>query len=208
MRLTQHDVIRAAFATLEEEGLEKLSLRGVARRLDAHLNSVSWQVKTKFALIETMADSIIGEVRTDDLPADPLERVRVVATRYRAAMLAHRDGGRLVAGTFTGTGKTLRVADAIVGSLLEAGYSEVDAARLCWAIVYFTIGLTQEEQTPADDQHGNADELLKTGDYPALAKVGLATMLDDSFDDRFDYGISHLIRPGGQESRRGGSGRR
>ncbi|MFD3402148.1 TetR/AcrR family transcriptional regulator [Kribbella sp. NPDC058693] len=193
MRLTQGDVIEAAFAVLEEEGLERLSLRGVARRLDAHLNSVSWQVKTKFALIETMADTIVGEVAVDDLGTDPVERVAVVARRYRAAMLAHRDGGRLVAGTFTGTGKTLRVAEVIVGSLLEAGYTEADAARLCWAIVYFTIGLTQEEQTPSDNLHGNADDLLSSGAYPALAKVGPALLLDDSFDTRFEYGLTRLL---------------
>ncbi|MFC6157212.1 TetR/AcrR family transcriptional regulator C-terminal domain-containing protein [Kribbella jiaozuonensis] len=196
MRMTQSDVIEAAFAVLEEEGLERLSLRGVARRLDAHLNSVSWQVKTKFALIETMADTIVGEVAVDDLVAggtDPVERVAVVARRYRAAMLAHRDGGRLVAGTFTGTGKTLRVAEVIVGSLLEAGYAEADAARLCWAIVYFTIGLTQEEQTPSDNLHGNADDLLSSGAYPALTKVGTALLLDDPFDTRFEYGLTRLL---------------
>jgi TetR/AcrR family tetracycline transcriptional repressor len=109
-------------------------------------------------------------------------------------MLAHRDGGRLVAGTFTGTGKTLRVAEVMVGSLLEAGYSVQDAARLCWSIVYFTIGLTQEEQTPTDNLHGNAPELLETGAYPALTKVGLETMLDDSFDHRFDYGVRRLLQ--------------
>jgi TetR/AcrR family tetracycline transcriptional repressor len=194
MRWTQDDVIAAAFTTLEQEGLEKLSLRGVARTLGAHLNSVSWQVKTKQALIDTMADTIVGEVGVDELPSDPVERVRVVATRYRAAMLAHRDGGRLVAGTFTGTGKTLRVAEAMLGSLLEAGFSAQDAARLCWSIVYFTIGLTQEEQTPTDNLRGNAPELLDTGAYPALAKVGLEAMLDDSFDDRFDYGIRRLLQ--------------
>jgi TetR/AcrR family tetracycline transcriptional repressor len=194
MRLTLEDVIAASFRTLEEEGLDKLSLRGVARTLDAHLNSVSWQVKTKQALIETMADTIIGSVSTDGLPADPVERVRVVATRYRAAMLAHRDGGRLVAGTFTGTGKTLRVADVIVGSLLEAGYSELDAARLCWSIVYFVIGLTQEEQTPSDEPRGHFDELVATGAYPALAKVGAGPLLDDTFDNRFGYGLGRLLR--------------
>jgi len=197
MRWTQDDVIEAAFTTLEEEGLERLSLRGVARTLGAHLNSVSWQVKTKQALIDTMADTIVGSVGTDDLPANPVERVRVIAVRYRAAMLAHRDGGRLVAGTFTGTGKTLRVADAIVGALLEAGYSEADAARLCWAIVYFALGLTQEQQTPSDTPRGQVTELLATGAYPALAKVGLATMLDDSFDARFDYGIARLLQLAG-----------
>lgn len=193
MRWTLDDVIEAAFTTLEEEGLERLSLRGVARTLGAHLNSVSWQVKTKQALIDTMADTIVGSVGTDDLPGDPVERVRVIATRYRAAMLTHRDGGRLVAGTFTGTGKTLRVADAIVGALLEARYSEADAARLCWAIVYFTLGLTQEEQTPSDSPRGHFSELLETGAYPALAKVGVGTMVDDSFDARFSFGIARLL---------------
>jgi TetR/AcrR family tetracycline transcriptional repressor len=194
MRLTLDDVIAAAFATLEAEGLDKLSLRGVARALDAHLNSVSWQVKTKQALIETMADSIVGSVSIDDLPADPVERVRTIATRYRSAMLSHRDGGRLVAGTFIGTGKTLRVADAIVGSLLEAGYSEVDAARLCWSIVYFVIGITQEEQSPSEEPRGNFDELVATGAYPALSKAGAAAILDDSFDNRFTYGLSRLLQ--------------
>jgi TetR/AcrR family tetracycline transcriptional repressor len=194
MRLSQRDVIAAAFATLEREGLERLSLRGVARTLEAHLNSVSWQVKTKQALIETMADVIIGSVDTEQLPADPAERVRVTASRYRAAMLTRRDGGRLVAGTFSGTGRTLRVAEVIVAGLLELGYSEPDAARLCWSIVYFTLGLTQEQQTPTDKPRAQYAELLDTGMYPALAKVGIHTMLDDSYDARFDYGIARLLR--------------
>jgi TetR/AcrR family tetracycline transcriptional repressor len=141
-----------------------------------------------------MADTIIGSVDTDDLPPDPVQRVRVIATRYRAALLAHRDGGRLVAGTFTGTGRTLRVAEVIVGSLLEAGYPEPDAARLCWSIVYLTLGLTQEQQTPNDQPRGQFSELLDTGAYPALAKVGIGTMVDDSFDARFDYGIARLLQ--------------
>jgi TetR/AcrR family tetracycline transcriptional repressor len=193
MRLTQRDVVEAAFRTLEQDGLERLSLRGVARTLDAHLNSVTWQVKTKQALIEIMADTIIGSVGTDDLPAEPMERVRAVATGYRVALLAHRDGGRLVAGTFTGTGRTLRVAEVIVGSLLEAGYAEPDAARLCWSIVYFTLGLTQEQQTPAGNPRARFVELLETGAYPALAKVGAGTMLEDPFDARFDYGLARLL---------------
>jgi TetR/AcrR family tetracycline transcriptional repressor len=195
MRWTQDDVIAAAFTTLEQEGLERLSLRGVARTLGSHLNSVSWYVKTKHSLIERMADAIIGTVRTDDLPADPVERVRTVVDRYRAAMLAHRDGGRLVAGTFTGTGRTLRVAEVIVGALLEAEYSTVAAARLCWALVYFTIGLTQEQQTNPPESEIRAFALVDEATYPALTKVGATLLAHDSFDARFDYGLTQLLRP-------------
>ncbi|MFF1355416.1 hypothetical protein [Streptomyces sp. NPDC058297] len=63
---------------------------------------MSWYVKTKQTLIETMADTIVGTVDVTGLPAEPIERLRTVAGRYRAALLAHRDGGRLVAGTFAG----------------------------------------------------------------------------------------------------------
>jgi AcrR family transcriptional regulator len=190
MRWTQDDVIVAAFTALERDGIERLSLRGVARVLGAHLNSVSWYVKTKQSLIETMADTIVGTVRIDDLPADPLDRVRTVVGRYRAAMLGHRDGGRLVAGTFSGTGNTLRVADVIVGALLDAGFAEPEAARLCWALVYLTLGLTQEQQTrPPEPDTAVAD----LGAYPALARVGAGVLVHDSFDARFDYGLDRLL---------------
>jgi TetR/AcrR family tetracycline transcriptional repressor len=191
VRWTQDDVIAAAFTTLEQEGLQGLSLRGVARALGAHLNSVSWYVKTRHSLIEMMADTIIGTVDIDDLPAEPIERVRTVVSRYRAAMLSHRDGGRLVAGTFTGTGNTLRVADVIVGALLEAGYTEQDAARLCWALVYFTLGLTQEQQTSPSEI--DVRNITEAGTYPALAKVGARLLVHDSFDARFDYGLARLL---------------
>jgi TetR/AcrR family tetracycline transcriptional repressor len=59
--------------------------------------------------------------------------------------------------------------------------------------VYFTLGLTQEQQTPTDKPRAQVIELLDTGAYPALAKVGIDTMIDDSFDARFDYGIARLL---------------
>ncbi|MBS2545635.1 TetR/AcrR family transcriptional regulator C-terminal domain-containing protein [Catenulispora sp. NL8] len=196
MRWTLDDVIEAAFTELEAEGLDKLTLRGVARTLGSHLNSVSSYVKTKQTLIETMADHIVGSVDVTNLPDEPVERARAVATGYRDALLAHRDGGRLVAGTFTGTGKTLRVADTMAGALLDAGYDKAEAARLCWAIVYFTLGLTQEQQTPSADPRGSFDELVATGSYPSLARIGEHLMVADSFDDRFQYGLSRLLPPG------------
>jgi TetR/AcrR family tetracycline transcriptional repressor len=82
-----------------------------------------------------------------------------------------------------------------VGALLASGYPESDAARLCWSIVYFTLGLTQEQQTPSDKPRESVRELFNSGAYPALAKIGEHMMLSDSFDARFDYGIARLLHP-------------
>ncbi|MFD7313453.1 TetR/AcrR family transcriptional regulator C-terminal domain-containing protein [Streptomyces sp. NPDC059883] len=148
-----------------------------------------------------------GTGHGDALDAGRCDRSRVHHARSRGPRRAdaarcrphprlppqHRDGGRLVAGTFTGTGKTPRVADTIAGALLDAGHPEPDAARLCWSIVYFTLGLTQEQQTPSDNPRGSFDDLVATGGYPALARIGEHLMVTDSFDNRFHYGLSRLL---------------
>jgi TetR/AcrR family transcriptional regulator, tetracycline repressor protein len=167
--------------------------RGVARELGAHLNSVNWYVKTKQGLIGLMADAIIGSVSLEDLPSDPLHRVAELILRYRRALLAHRDGGRLVAGTFTAEGGTLRVAEALIEGLLAADFTPEDAARGCWALVYFTLGLTQEEQSRPLTAGPAVPAAIDSGQYPAMAKVGAYLLISDSFDARFDYGIRNLL---------------
>jgi len=196
VRWTRDDVVAAALTILEREGIEALTLRGVARDLGAHLNSVNWHVKSKQGLIELMADAIVGSVSLDGLPGDPLDRVAELIRRYRRALLAHRDGGRLVAGTFAGEGGTLRVAEALVEGLLAADFSAEEAARGCWALVYFTLGLTQEEQTKPGKPGSALPAAIESGRYPAMARVGADLLLADSFDARFDFGVCRLLRPG------------
>ena len=85
------------------------------------------------------------------------------------------------------------MADVIVGGLLEAGYREQEAARLCWALVYFTLGLTQEQQTSPAEAEIDTSRLTEHSAYPALAKVGAERLVHDSFDARFDYGVARLL---------------
>jgi TetR/AcrR family tetracycline transcriptional repressor len=77
----------------------------------------------------------------------------------------------------------------------RSGYAEPEAARLCWALVYFTLGLTQEQQTSPPESEIRAVDLADEGTYPALAKVGVGLLVHDSFDARFNYGLTQLLRP-------------
>ena len=51
-RLSRIDVVRAALRLLDEEGTDAVTLRGVARALGVHLNSVSLQVGSKARLLD------------------------------------------------------------------------------------------------------------------------------------------------------------
>lgn len=186
-------MVDAALQVLDDSGLDALTLREVARRLDAHLNTVSFQVKTKTRLLELMADSIMGSLTLEDLPSEPIERVHEILGRYRTVLLSHRDGARLVAGTNVVEANTLRVGDAIVQALLEAHVAPAAAANTFWGVHYFLLGLVQEEQSEDSAARDGLTQELSSERFPALNRVR-RELLTTSFDERFNFGIDALLR--------------
>lgn len=84
--------------------------------------------------------------RRGDGDGDWSERTARLARALRAALLAHRDGARVFAGTHATGPNTLRFADGLVGVLREAGFGDGDAARALYSVANFTVGHTLEEQ--------------------------------------------------------------
>ncbi|MEU4659886.1 TetR/AcrR family transcriptional regulator C-terminal domain-containing protein [Streptomyces sp. NPDC023723] len=192
-RLAPGTVIRAALELLDEKGLDALSTRAVAQRLGVRMNTVLWHVKTKARMLELMADAVVGEIPLDDLPARPDQRVRELARRYRRALLAHRDGAALVVGTYAADPHTLRFAETFVTAFLDGGRSEREAAWTVWTLLYFTLGLTQEEQAAQRQSPGDrlADAVSPTT-HPALHRV-LGHLTGGSFDERFEFGLTSVL---------------
>lgn len=188
------EVVHTALELLDEVGLEAVSLRAVAARLGVRLNTVLWHVKTKARLRELMADAIVAEVRLDELPTDPRERIAELARRYREALLRHRDGGFAVAGTSVAEPATLDCAEAMISSLLATGLDTQTASWTCWTIIYFALGLVQEEQgstVPASDVLKPA---LSPEHHPALLRV-LPDLVDSDFTRRFEFGLNLILAP-------------
>jgi TetR/AcrR family tetracycline transcriptional repressor len=192
-RRGRQDVVDAALQVLDDSGLDALTLREVARRLDAHLNTVSFQVKTKARLLELLADTVMGSLTLEDLPVEPINRVYEILRRYRSVLLSYRDGARLVAGTNVVEQNTLRVGNAIVQALLDAHVTPDAAASTFWGLHYFLLGLVQEEQSEDGAARDGLMEQLADGRFPALGRVQ-RELLTTSFDERFDFGIHAILR--------------
>ncbi|MFF3753440.1 TetR/AcrR family transcriptional regulator C-terminal domain-containing protein [Streptomyces sp. NPDC002018] len=194
-RLDPGAVVAAALDVLEEKGLDALSTRAVADRLGVRMNTVLWHVKSKARLLELMADAIVGTVPLTGLPDDANERVRELARRFRRALLAHRDGAALVVGTFVAEPHTLRYAETLVDALLSGGRGEREAAWTLWTIVYFLLGLTQEEQAaePAMDERLAA--AVSAASHPSLHRV-LAHLGDSAYDRRVEFALDAILTHG------------
>ncbi|GIF13336.1 TetR family transcriptional regulator [Actinoplanes teichomyceticus] len=180
--------MRAALAVLDEQGAAAVSMRAIAERLGVRMNTVLWHTKSRSRLGELMADAIIGGVRLDGLPEHWRERAAEIMRRYRGALLAHRDGAAVVAGTYAAEPATLDVAEALIGALLDGGLPEREAVWTCWSLVYFTLGLTQEEQAAPARFTGEPE----VGERPALRRV-LPHLTAASFGERFEHGLARLL---------------
>lgn len=192
-RLAPATVIRAALSLLDEKGLDAVSTRAVADRLGVRINTVQWHVKTKARMLELMADAVLGEIPLTDLSAAPEERARELTRRYRRALLSHRDGAALVVGTYAAEPHTLRFAEVLVDALLKCGPGDREAAWTAWAVIYFTLGLTQEEQAvgrrPLGDILASA---ISESAYPSLHRVA-GHLAPTSFDERFEAGVAAIL---------------
>ncbi len=186
-------VVRTALDLLDEQGADAVSIRAVATRLDVRMNTVLWHAKTKARLRELMADAIIAKAPVADLPDDPHQRVLALAHGYRRALLTHRDGASVVAGTYAAEPATLGFADALVDALLRCGHDEREAVWLCWTVVHFTLGLTQEEQSFPEPGDHRLARAVTSGAYPALARV-MTHFEHAAFEERFDFGLDLVLR--------------
>ncbi|SFJ62639.1 TetR/AcrR family transcriptional regulator, tetracycline repressor protein [Amycolatopsis sacchari] len=191
-RLTPETVVATALRLLDERGLEAVTTRAVAEALGVRMNTVLWHIKNKARLLELMADAVVGEVAYDGLPEDGTERARELLRRYRRALLAHRDGAALVTGTYAADPGTLRFADAVLAALTARGDSAEAGAWTLFALIYFTLGLTQEEQAVSSADEPRLHGAVLAGEYPALQRA-LPHLTGNTFEDRFSDGLNRIL---------------
>jgi AcrR family transcriptional regulator len=65
--LTRDQVVRAAIALLDAEGLEGLNMRALGKRLDSAATAMYWHVKSKDNLVLLAADQVWSELTLPDL---------------------------------------------------------------------------------------------------------------------------------------------
>lgn len=112
--LSRERLVEAALALIQEEGLDGLSMRALADRLDVKAASLYWHVRDRRELLELLADSILDGIR----PARG-------ASGWRQAVVD--SGGRLVAGVSRQRDAArilLEVPDAFERSTLFAGVNQ------------------------------------------------------------------------------------
>ncbi|KAA6215101.1 TetR/AcrR family transcriptional regulator [Streptomyces albofaciens JCM 4342] len=222
-RLDRARTLETALDLLNQSGLDALTMRRLADAMGVQAGALYRYFATKQDLLTAMAERMLEGVaesaeaagdggddgdgdgnRGDDWSA----RLTALARAHRTALLAHRDGARVFAGTHATGSSVLGFANTFVGVLREAGFRDDDAARALYTVVNYTAGHTLEEQAAlqAEDEAPESVSTLRdavtAGTYPHLSAT-LPTLTSTDFTRLFEFGLGLIIE--GLRGRRGPS---
>ncbi|WP_017595946.1 TetR/AcrR family transcriptional regulator C-terminal domain-containing protein [Nocardiopsis potens] len=144
-------IVSAALELLEETGLDGLTTRRLAARLQVKSPALYWHFRSKQELLDEMARAVqerqdFGPPREGEHWRDWLARR---ARERREVLLSHRDGARLVAGTSAGP-EIVAAFDREPAALVEQGFTPLQAMRAITALGAFVSGFVLEEQARLD----------------------------------------------------------
>ena len=196
-RLEPDVVVRAALEVLDQGGLDGLSIRAIADRLGVRGPALYWHFRNKQALLDQMAEAMLADRAVDlVLPTESeswWDWLAQTARWLRRALLSHRDGARVFAGTTLPSEPTfLRMLDLVVAVLHGAGFAWGDALRAAMSIYVYVEGWTIEEQAmPAPEAIAPAEEFLDVAELPALRAAFADFELDA--DRGFEHGLGLIL---------------
>jgi TetR/AcrR family tetracycline transcriptional repressor len=204
MAVSRDDVIRTAIQLLQEVGLDGLTLRRLATELGISAPSLYWHVKDKRELLDLMAETMVADQRAkqppfpDDLPWD--EKIAEGLRRQFQALIAYRDGARVVAGNRP-TERAMPQIEAFLKIWVDAGFPPEEALATVLSLGDFTTGSALEYQAEAERQRERpaareAEIWAKMADYPTLqqAALGRARQLGGRrFGDSFEHGLNLMM---------------
>ncbi|MFF3442408.1 TetR/AcrR family transcriptional regulator [Streptosporangium sp. NPDC002721] len=182
--LDRERIVAAAVALADEGGLEAVSLRKVAARLDAGPMRLYGYISTKEELFDLMVDEVHAEILPEERPGDWREALRGHAHRTRRATLRHEWladllGGRPALGpnALAVTETTLAALDGLADLDTVLRAVETVGAYLIGAIrreianlrAERATGLSERDWQRASGPH--VTRMLATGRFPALARV-------------------------------------
>jgi AcrR family transcriptional regulator len=209
--LSRDRIVAAAMALADAQGIEALSMRGVAARLDVPAMSLYRHIGSKDELVGAMTDRAMGEEHFPDPPPQGWRaRLELGARLEWTVYRRHPWLVRL----FTVTRprplpNALRYAEWMLGALEGLGLDSHTMMRIHITVHGYVSGIAAnlEGEAQAAAESGLTEEewmqtqeatflqLAASGAYPAFARV--LRSLDDQFDldldELFELGLRALL---------------
>jgi TetR/AcrR family tetracycline transcriptional repressor len=169
--LSRARLVSEALALVQEEGLEALSMRGLADRLNVKAASLYWHVRDRRELIELLADSILATMHATHRPSPWRKAVLDASLVLSRRIAAQRDADRIL----------LEVPDALERSgtfgdlklyLLKAGLQAAEAGDVALAVMVQVITARKRPEAPVSKSNATATIAIDSGSRGVVVRAG------------------------------------
>ncbi|MEU9384799.1 TetR/AcrR family transcriptional regulator [Streptomyces sp. NPDC048279] len=193
--LSTDRIVRVARELVDAEGLAAVSTRRLAAELGVSGPSLYNHFRTKDEILEAVADSVSAQVDLSMFGRGDGRDWRTAlhdwAVSYRAAL---RDHPNIVPVLARGPGRRpagLRLADAVYGAMVDAGWPPAQATSIGALMRYFVMGSALGSFAGGFVDDASAYD---PADYPHLGQAHLLADQQEKIDERaFETGVRALL---------------
>jgi AcrR family transcriptional regulator len=203
-QLTRQRVVAEALAVIAHDGVQALTMRGLAARLGVVPGALYRHVRNKQQLQDLLLDSVLAEV---EVHLDPslawTDQLKVLAHRLRQVLEDHPGVAGILKTRDPLGPHSLALAEAFLGPLQAAGFADREAGLAFFLLVDYTIGFAVSGTPTSVNEQRVRDPATRTqlhqffrslpaDRFPALVALGEHVWVDNR-DQRFSAGLQVLV---------------
>jgi len=205
MALDRDDVLNGALRILDDEGIEKLSMRRLASSLGVKAGAIYWHFAGKQELLDALIDHVLGDLLEPAPTGKWDEQLAELTRRMARRMAKQRDGAKLMTRGLRPGANALAVSEKMLAIARDAGFSKQATIWATSVLGYYVLGyVTDLQATDAARRRGDLDAILRAlaknidrQQFPQLAGFGedaLEMMTTPrQFEARFEFGLDVIF---------------
>lgn len=207
-KLTLEQVVQAGIDLADEEGLEALSMRKLAQRLEVGTMSLYRYVPAKKELLDLMLDAIVGPSQERLAAAEKGWRDFLTTTAHQARRLYLQHPWMLQANWSRPVLGPNSVADLelTMKGIADARLSDQAKMNAVTSVESFVMGSARQELlwASASTEQGITDDefwrhqlptlvrAMESGEFPVMAQLDEG-VFDTTWDSGFEFGLELLL---------------
>jgi AcrR family transcriptional regulator len=195
--LSRERIAEVALAFVERDGLEALTMRRLAEELGVGTMTLYGYFRDKEELLDALVDTAADQLEIPRGGGTWKDEIRALMEEIRRALSEHPVGVLLRQRRPMWSPGALRVSEAGIRTLREAGFSKADAARAYRSLFNYTFGVAAFSPHEVSSSHRQqalaALASLPEDQYPAQTEA--ASELADAIGGKaqFRYGLDLLL---------------
>jgi AcrR family transcriptional regulator len=192
--LTDDQLVAAALAVVDCDGLSALTMRAVAKELGVATMGLYRYVADRQALETLVVDHVLRSVDLSLPEAAWQDRVRVLLDRMRIAVARHPGIVPLVLRHRQAAPGSLRLTEAMLSVLTDGGLEGTDRVLAQRTLIGYLLGFLQNEHFAALSGPGTiVMSELSPEEYPLLARTASDARAVPP-DEEFRRGLDIVLR--------------